>query len=65
MNYFEKVDLTAVDTEIEGLKDLQLKVEEKSTGQIGLVVVFHPQIHLLVVSTFLKLILTSMMDGHL
>ncbi|WDE98024.1 outer membrane protein assembly factor BamA [Lentisphaera profundi] len=36
MNYFEKVDVTPVNTEIEGLKDLQLKVTEKSTGQLGL-----------------------------
>ena len=36
MGYFEKVDLTAVDTEIEELKDLQLKLEEKPTGQLGL-----------------------------
>ena len=36
MNYFEKVDITPVNTELEGYKDLQLKLEEKSTGQIGL-----------------------------
>jgi outer membrane protein insertion porin family len=36
MGYFEKVDLTAVDTEIEELKDLQLKLVEKPTGQLGL-----------------------------
>ena len=36
MGYFEKVDITAVDTEIEELKDLQLKLVEKPTGQLGL-----------------------------